>query len=867
MLEDLRELRRRLLEMNLPEDICHDLLARVIFIEFLFQRKDSQGNAALNENVLASLYEKAVLSKPHEDFASILETKEETYRFFRELNDRFNGDLFPGKGETPEEKETEWKAEMEKVEGKHLELIAELVRGEMEMATGQRCMWRRYAFDVIPLEFISSIYEEFAKEKGSGVHYTPGHLVDLMLDEVLPWDSRKWDVKVLDPACGSGIFLVKAYQRLVHRWKKGRGKPGVGDLRSLLVNNLFGVDTNHDAVRVASFSLYLAMCDEIDPKHVWQKNVWFPRLRDKRLVESDFFAEDKDGLRTSRDTATYDLVVGNAPWGYASETQDGKRWARIWGWSIPNRNLGPLFLCKSAVLTKPSGQIGMLQPAGAMLFNRDSTAERFRAKFFSMFTVEKIINLSALRFGLFRDAVSPACIIIMRPGGASEHPTIYECPKPRYTKEDDYRLVVEPCDTNYVYPEEAVKDRLVWTVLAWGGRRDLALIRKLRQRPFSTIAELEEKGVLRARNGFKRGILRAKKYAQAQNLPVLESHTIWDKLPIAVDSDQFPTNTNLMFERFRELDENYTLPLLVIKESWTVEAKRFKAVLVKAASPSANKLLFSQSFNGIRSPPGSGYDINSIGLAINSILAVYYFLLTGARMGSYRPTLLLDDIREFPLPECEKVSTRELSAMTEGTIDKRVKDIYGLKDAEWVLVEDWCKYGMDDFKGGVNSRARQPTRCASGGSGEEGEDVLMDYCEYFRRVLRAGFGEDKRVSATIFREATEAFLPVRLVAVHLETPAKPFVRVETIDSPKLIDRLKALDDRFLKSTQRPAEGGIFYQRVARVYDTVVMGESEVPTVFIVKPDQVRYWTRSMALRDADEVAGDIMLWREASEAK
>ena len=235
MLEDLRELRRRLLEMNLPEDICHDLLARIIFIEFLFQRKDSQGNAALNENVLASLYEKGVLSKPHEDFASILETKEETYRFFRELNDRFNGDLFPGKGETPEEREAEWKAEMEKVKGKHLELLIDLVRGDMEIATGQRCLWRRYAFDVIPLEFISSIYEEFAKKKGSGVHYTPGHVVDFMLDSVLPWNSKDWDIKILDPACGSGIFLVKAYQRLVHRWKKGRGKSGVGDLRSLLV--------------------------------------------------------------------------------------------------------------------------------------------------------------------------------------------------------------------------------------------------------------------------------------------------------------------------------------------------------------------------------------------------------------------------------------------------------------------------------------------------------------------------------------------------------------------------------------------------------------------------------------------------------
>jgi hypothetical protein len=865
MLEDLRALRAQLRDMKLPEDICHDLLARVIFIEFLFQRKDSQGNAALNESVLASLYEKRVLSKPHEDFASILETKEETYRFFRELNDRFNGDLFPGKGETPEEREAEWKAEMEKVNGEHLERLIALVRGNMEIATGQRCLWRRYAFDVIPLEFISSVYEEFAKKKGSGVHYTPGHLVDLMLDEVLPWDSRKWDVRILDPACGSGIFLVKAYQRLVHRWKKGRGRPGVGDLRSLLVNNLFGVDTNHDAVRVASFSLYLAMCDEIDPKHVWQKNVWFPRLRDRRLVESDFFAEDKEGLRTSRDRATYDLVVGNAPWGYASETEDGKRWAKIWGWSIPNRNLGPLFLCKSAVLAKPSGQIGMLQPTGAMLFNRDSTAERFRAKFFSKFTVEKIINLSALRFGLFKDAVSPACVIVVRPGGPSEHPTLYECPKPRYTKEDDYLVVVEPCDTDYVYPEEAVKGRLVWTVLAWGGRRDLALIRKLRQRPFSTIAELEEKSVLRVRNGFKRGMLRAKRYAEAQDLPVLESHRIWDKLPIAVNSDQFPANTNLMFERFRELDENYTLPLLLIKESWTIKAKRFKAVLVEAASPSANKLLFSRSFNGIRSARGSRYDINSIGLAINSILAVYYFLLTGARMGSYRPTLLLDDIREFPLPDCEKVSTRELAAMTEHAIDKRIKDIYGLKDAEWVLVEDLFQYTLRDFKQGLNSPGRRPTGAPDEKEADEPtERVLRAYCEYFSRVLRAGFGRDKQVSATIFTEGTERFLPVRLVAIHLEPPGKPFVRVETIDSPRLIERLEKLNKKYLKRPEGARRGGIFYQRVARVYDTMSIGEKQVPTVFIVKPDQVRYWTRSMALRDADEVAGDIVLWRERS---
>ncbi|MHC4212027.1 MAG: hypothetical protein ACYSWP_01515, partial [Planctomycetota bacterium] len=56
-------------------------------------------------------------------------------------------------------------------------------------------------------------------------------------------------------------------------------------------------------------------------------------------------------------------------------------------------------------------------------------------------------------------------------------------------------------------------------------------------------------------------------------------------------------------------------------------------------------------------------------------------------------------------------------------------------------------------------------------------------------------------------------------------------------------------------------GGIFYRRVAQIYDTVKIAGRKVPTIFLVKPDKVRYWTRSMALRDADEVAADIMLWK------
>ena len=156
-------------------------------------------------------------------------------------------------------------------------------------------LWKHYSFDTIPLEFISSVYEEFltAEERGNDkAYYTPSHLVDYVLDAVLPWNSEDWNVRILDPCCGSGIFLVKAFQRLIHRWRlKNRRDPLVTDLRPILENNLIGVDKNPEAVRVACFSLYLAMADAIEPKHyVTRENIKvFPRLRGTRLIHRDFF--------------------------------------------------------------------------------------------------------------------------------------------------------------------------------------------------------------------------------------------------------------------------------------------------------------------------------------------------------------------------------------------------------------------------------------------------------------------------------------------------------------------------------------------------------------------------------------------------
>ena len=300
LLGNLKDMRAQLLRVQpkLGDDLAHDLIGRLIFMQFLSDRRDASGKAALDQEKLHQLHHEGVLGRAHNDLASLLSDHTDTFKMFRWLDERFNGDFFPGKGGSEQQRKNAWSREEKAITPKHLQIVAVFVGGRE--SGGQFELWRAYEFDVIPLEFVSCIYEEFLRGGGSqGVHYTPVHLVDFMLDALLPWDGQNWDVRVLDPACGSGIFLVRAFQRLVNRWRtahRGR-RPPPTVLAQLLERNLLGVEIDPRAVRIASFSLYLAMCDEIDPRDYWTK-VCFPPLRDRQILQTDFFSQRAEGVRT-----------------------------------------------------------------------------------------------------------------------------------------------------------------------------------------------------------------------------------------------------------------------------------------------------------------------------------------------------------------------------------------------------------------------------------------------------------------------------------------------------------------------------------------------------------------------------------------
>ena len=283
LLDNLDFMRRKLIDHGLSPEIVHSLLVRAIFIKYLEDRTDRN-----HYNVFPrGFFEK--YSADATCFTDLLSDRSATYKLFRDLNNKFNGDIVTFEDE-----------EENKVSRQHLELLQRLLKGEEYLERRQIALWPLYSFDVIPIELISNIYQQFfhyerdmnGRETG-GTHYTPYHLVTFLMDYVLPWDGEHTGITILDPSCGSGVFLVEAYRRLISRWMQANPEkqPSISDLTDILKKNIFGVDISRKAIKIAALSLYLTICDYLEPRYILEEATFEP-LINTHLFVSDFFEKD-----------------------------------------------------------------------------------------------------------------------------------------------------------------------------------------------------------------------------------------------------------------------------------------------------------------------------------------------------------------------------------------------------------------------------------------------------------------------------------------------------------------------------------------------------------------------------------------------
>ena len=320
LLKNLRLLRQKLEGENREKrEHAHALIGRSIFVRYLEDRQVLVGD------YFSNLSDEG---KHYQSYVDVLSSKQDTYKFFYKLREDFNGDLFP----LSEEEERV-------VETNDLKLLKDFLSGD-SLDSQQRLLFWAYDFKFIPTELISNIYEEFYHEHGNGksegTHYTPASLVDFVLSQTLTSGRLEAKARVLDPACGSGIFLVETFKRMVfYQKEKTQEKLSRSELERLLTKQIAGIDINKSAIQVAAFSLYLAYLDFLDPPDI-RKNKELPKLiyksdgansgqtlfhanafqftqAEKDEIAGDLFEGVSELLTLPQSLSTFDVVVGNPP--------------------------------------------------------------------------------------------------------------------------------------------------------------------------------------------------------------------------------------------------------------------------------------------------------------------------------------------------------------------------------------------------------------------------------------------------------------------------------------------------------------------------------------------------------------------------
>ena len=312
-MSDLAYLELDLVKAQLDRAAAQALIGRAIFTQYLIDR----------EIVLPDRLQRLC---GYRALPPILRDRIATERLFTWLSDTFNGDMFPPSiASTP-------------LDIGHLGRVADFLEA-VNPQTGQTTLFP-YQFDVIPVELISLIYEQFAHAKELpptndtasteadllGVYYTRLPVVSLVLDEVM--NGLTGTESVLDLTCGSGVFLVEALRRLVHLRAKGR-EASREIIRSTLYDQIYGVDISEAAIRVAAFSLYLAAL-ELDPNPQPPHALRFRPLIGTTLIVGDArtietTSDGASALTTPKGLKKIDVIVGNPPWSFKGQAGTAAR--------------------------------------------------------------------------------------------------------------------------------------------------------------------------------------------------------------------------------------------------------------------------------------------------------------------------------------------------------------------------------------------------------------------------------------------------------------------------------------------------------------------------------------------------------------
>lgn len=466
--------------LKLRPETIDKLLVTSILIKFLEEIKDDKG-----KHTLKSIYKNYQV----QNFAEVISSGY-IINVFDELAAEFNGRIF-------ERYSAEERKEIARAD---LYPLVKFLSADIDVHTNQMFLWEQYSFKYLPAEVISAIYENFIQAESvrqlgkaeKGVVYTPIHLVNLLIDEVMPLDKPELFInesfKVLDPACGSGVFLVAAYKRMLQWWAlnnysevTGLKYPQSKKAQSIIERNIFGIDVKETATLVSIFGLTTALLDKLTPQEIWN-NFQFKDLSKDNILCNNFFAKAVDFKSADK----FDLVIGNPPFniesGQSKKEIISPQIIEAIGFKhkrIPKSNFALHFFEASFAI---SDKVCLILPANVLLYYK--AAQDYRAEIFRDFTITRLIDFTHLRRELFHKAAdTPVVAVIALNQPSDQAPIEHIVIKRAGTAGKKLRFETDYYDyhkVKWVWAIDPSKS-FVWKTNLLGGGRLFQLINKVSQ--------------------------------------------------------------------------------------------------------------------------------------------------------------------------------------------------------------------------------------------------------------------------------------------------------------------------------------------------------------------------------------------------
>lgn len=812
LLANIQSAQEILLQQGLSAVVANSLIGRLLFCRYLLDREVRTGSDYFTDK---------------QSFLELIVQKEQLYNFFDYLADEFNGDLFPVSDE-----------EITSVDTVHLELLHRLFNGD-ELRTGQISLFDYYNFRIIPVELISEVYERFIgvdSQRSEGAYYTPSFLVDYVLAKTVKKRlETQDDCKVLDPSCGSGIFLVESLRSIIEKRKTlNGGSITKAQLVNIVKSNIFGVDKDNKAVNLTIFSLYLTLLDYQEPRDITQFK--FPRLKNKNIFTADFFDTDA-AFNAKFARIDFDYILGNPPW--KSERANDYHYQYYTARNLPisDRQIAQTFAWRVKDFAKEMTQFALILTS-KILYNNN--AKRFRKSLLESFVIQEVLELSPVRKQIFKKAIAPSFILFYKVAVEQEHLSnviLHTSLKPNIFLKYLNLITIEKADKKSVQQSYFLKYDWLWKAMLYGNVLDFTFLKRLVD-DFPSLNDLIAQNDLVVGQGVQIGggdshdatHLVGKKY-----LDTGPSKRALDKFLIKENILEDWNITSLHRVRAEGLFEG---PYVLLK-------KGFGSDFATVSAYSENSYVFTDSITAIKGSDQNKELLENISGYLNSSFSSYFNLLQGSSIGVEREQGHNENDRfRLPISVSPQVSSTAIEIQSKKSelyrsdfynaeLDAEIKDseqelnqtIYeslNVSAHERLLIDYCLEVSIPLFKGEA-----KPYEPAS-------DQILLEYAKFFTN----SFSYFWNSSATGFLHA-DIYRNKYVVGINFtvsSTEREPVI--EFRESTEAITELMASQ---MNIASEMVTDRIFIQKDVR-------GMTR-DTFYLLKPNELKNWHKAVALID------------------